>query len=210
MQKRRRDAKGLVAAMLDTIEHRGPDGRGAIVDAPVAVGMTRLAIVDLEGGDQPIWNEDESIAVVCNGEIYNYPALRRDLEKRGHRFRTHSDCEVIVHLYEEYGDAVAEYLEGMFAFAVYDSKRRRLVLARDRLGIKPLFLAQTPAAVVFGSEIKALLCDGSVDRELDLQAVDEYLTYTYVPAPRTMYSGIQKVRPGTTVTIATNGHTASE
>ena len=203
--KERCDADVLLGAMLQTIRHRGPDGSGQLIDGAFALGMTRLAIIDLEGGDQPIYNEDRSIAVICNGEIYNYREIRRDLKKSGHRFRTNSDCEVLVHLYEQYGDAVAEHVEGMFAFAIYDSQRRRMLLARDRLGIKPLFLADTSRAVIFGSEIKALLCHPGIDRSLDLQAVDEYLTYTYVPAPRTIYRGIRKVSPGTCITIDEHG-----
>jgi len=192
--------------MLDSIEHRGPDGRGVLIDSPFALGMTRLAIIDLEGGDQPIYNEDGSIAVICNGEIYNFRELRRSLEKSGHRFRTDSDCEVLVHLYEEFGDGVAEHAHGMFAFAIFDLRQRQLLLARDRLGIKPLFIAETPEAVVFGSEIKSILGEPSVDRGLDLQAVDEYLTYTYIPAPRTIYRGVRKVLPGSLVKITAEGH----
>jgi len=209
VQKQGFTGERLIECMLAAIGHRGPDGRGILVDAPFVIGMTRLAIIDLEGGNQPIYNEDSSIAVVCNGEIYNFRELRRDLEKRGHRFRTDSDCEVLVHLYEEYGDEVAEHAHGMFAFAIFDAQRRQLLLARDRLGIKPLFIAETADTVVFGSEIKSILHEPSVDRSLDLQAVDEFLTYTYIPAPRTIYRGIRKVPPGSVVKITADGEVAT-
>src|SRR5919108_188534 len=144
-------------AMSATLVHRGPDADGQLLDGPVAIASRRLSIIDLQTGDQPIANEDGTVHVVHNGELYNYRELRARLEHAGHRFATHSDTEVLVHLYEEHGDAFAERLRGMFAFAIWDSRRRRLLLARDRLGIKPLYYAERAGTFVFGSEIKALL-----------------------------------------------------
>ncbi len=199
VERKRPASQSDIDAMLDTIRRRGPDGRGSFVEESVAIGMTRLAIIDLETGDQPIFNEDRSIAIVCNGEIYNFRALRKELEAAGHRFSTNSDSEVIVHLYEEHGDRAPEYLQGMFAFAVFDRRRKRVLLARDRLGIKPLFIAETDDRIVFGSEIKALLCDPGIDSSLDPQALFEFMTYTYIPYPLTIHKGIRKVPPAHTV-----------
>jgi asparagine synthase (glutamine-hydrolysing) len=192
-------------AMNDQIVRRGPDGAGHYFDGTVGLAMRRLAIIDLQGGQQPIFNEDRSVCVVFNGEIYNYRQLRAQLLAKGHRFTTHSDTEVIVHLYEEYGAELAIYLEGMFAFAIWDIAKRRLLLARDRLGIKPLFIARTPSGVLFGSEIKALRATGLPRSDLDWQGLDEYLTYTNVPSPRTIYAGISQVPPGTYITISESG-----
>src|SRR5215210_6505712 len=146
-----RDALG---AMNDTLRHRGPDSDGMLVEGPVGLAMRRLSIIDLEGGDQPIFNEDRSIAVVQNGEIYNYAALRDELARQGHSFATHSDTEVLVHLYEEHGPRFVERLRGMFAVAVWDAERARLVLARDRFGIKPLYYRDAPGELAFASELK--------------------------------------------------------
>lgn len=194
--------------MNASIERRGPDGAGRYFDGTVGLAMRRLAIIDLEGGQQPIFNEDRSVCVVFNGEIYNYRELRQALIARGHRFQTHSDTEVIVHLYEEHGTDLAEHLDGMFAFALWDMRERRLLLARDRLGIKPLFIAKTPSGILFGSEIKAIRAAGLVPAELDWQALDEYLTYTNVPCPRTIYAGIRQVEPATCVQISQTGETS--
>src|SRR5438552_17591986 len=147
----------LVARMCSVIEHRGPDSRGTFVDDGVGLGIQRLAIIDLQTGDQPIYNEDGSVVVVLNGEIYNYVELREGLEARGHRFATRSDTEVIVHLYEDHGDDCVEHLRGMFAFALWDRKRRRLLCGRDRVGKKPLFYATRDGDFWFGSEAKAIL-----------------------------------------------------
>jgi asparagine synthase (glutamine-hydrolysing) len=187
--------------MTDMIVHRGPDGQGLHVDPPVLMGMRRLSIIDVAGGDQPIGNEDGTIQVVFNGEIYNYRELRAELEQRGHRFRTKSDTEVLVHLYEEHGDDFPKHLNGMFAFSLHDRTRRRVLLARDQIGIKPLFVARLAGHVVFGSEIKALLESGLVPRELDHDALAEFMTWEYVPAPRTLFRAVRKLEPGCTLAI---------
>src|SRR5437016_12016007 len=148
--------------MRDVLRHRGPDGEGLLIDGPVGLGHRRLAIVDLAGGQQPMTNEDGNVWITYNGEIYNHAALRPSLELLGHRYRTRSDTETIVHLYEELGERCVERLQGMFAFAVWDRARRRLLLARDRLGIKPLYYASTDRELVFASEIKAILAGGTV------------------------------------------------
>jgi len=191
--------------MNATIARRGPDGEGFLHEGPVGLAMRRLAIIDLDGGNQPIFNEDRSVAVVFNGEIYNYPALRRELERRGHHFSTHSDTEVIVHLYEDHGPECFTHLEGMFAVALWDRRRKLLVLARDPLGIKPLFIAERPDGIVFGSEIKAVLASGAIDRQLDPIAFEQYMTYTYVPQPRTIYRAVRKLAPGSLLLIDERG-----
>ena len=191
--------------MNNRIFRRGPDGAGQYFDGTVGLAMRRLAIIDLKSGDQPIFNEDRSVCVVFNGEIYNYRQLRRQLIAAGHRFATDSDTEVIVHLYEEYGGDLPRYLEGMFAFALWDIRNRRLLIARDRLGIKPLYVAELPRGLLFASEIKSLLATGLVSQELDWQALDEYLTYTNVPCPRTIYASIRQILPGTTWIYEANG-----
>jgi asparagine synthase (glutamine-hydrolysing) len=195
--------------MNDVIFRRGPDGEGVLHTGPVGLAMRRLAIIDLAGGWQPVYNEDRSVAVVFNGEIYNYRALREGLRARGHQFRTDSDTEVIVHLYEEKGADLVQDLEGMFAFALWDARQEQLLLARDRLGIKPLYMAQLPGGVLFGSEIKSLLSTGLVPPDIDWQAMDEFFTYTFIPAPRSIYRAITKVPPGTTVTVDAQGRLQS-
>lgn len=197
--------ESLLQGMNDAIRRRGPDGAGMLHEGPVGLAMRRLAIIDLMGGDQPVYNEDRSVAVVFNGEIYNFRELRAGLEQRGHRFYTHSDTEVIVHLYEEHGAGLVEHLQGMFTFALWDRRRQELLLARDRLGIKPLFIARLPNAILFGSEMKSLLATGLVPTDMDWEALDQYLAYTFVPAPRTIYKAIRKVAPGSTLTIARDG-----
>jgi asparagine synthase (glutamine-hydrolysing) len=183
--------------MCDLIKHRGPDERGMFVRDNAALGMQRLAIIDLKGGSQPIFNEDESIAVIFNGEIYNYRELKSELEKLGHRFKTNSDTETIVHAYEEFGTDCVHYLRGMFAFAVYDFKNRKLFLARDRVGKKPLFYCTTPDGdFVFGSELKVLLEYGKVNREIDPVALDAYLAFGYVPEEFCIFKNIYKLLPG--------------
>ena len=177
----------------NSIRHRGPDGDGFHVSGKVALGMRRLSIIDLAGGDQPIFNEDKTIAIVFNGEIYNFRDLRKDLEARGHRFSTHSDTEVIVHLYEDYGDACVDHLRGMFAFALHDIRRGRVLIARDRLGIKPVYYHRSNGRLVFASEIKALLECPQVPREPDFAGIDAYLTLRYSPGPESMFAGISKL-----------------
>ena len=182
--------------MCDVMVHRGPDDFGGLTHAEVALGMRRLSIVDVGGGHQPLGSEDGAIQVVCNGEIYNSAPLRSALLARGHTFRSASDVEVIAHLYEEEGtDAIAK-LDGMFAFALWDARRHRLVLGRDRLGIKPLYVAETGGRLLFGSEAKCLLA-GGLEPAVDLQALHDYLTLGYVPDPASIYAGARQLAPGT-------------
>jgi asparagine synthase (glutamine-hydrolysing) len=198
-----------LAAMRDTMVHRGPDSAGMLVCDTADLAMRRLAIIDVVAGQQPLTSEDGQVHVVCNGEIYNYRELRPRLERAGHTFRTGSDCEVVVHAYEEYGDEFLSHLNGMFALAVWDDRRRRLVLARDRVGIKPLFYASHVGLLLFASEPKALLAYPGFPRVLDLVALDQYLTYHYVPTPRSMFAGVSKVRPGHAL-IVQNGNVSEK
>jgi len=186
----------LVTTIRDAMAHRGPDDAGDYHDAHVALGVRRLSIIDVAGGHQPIPNEDRTVWVALNGEIYNYRELRQDLETAGHRFTTQSDTEVLVHLYEERGERFLEALRGMFGLAAWDARRQRLILARDRLGIKPLYYTTVGTALWFASELKALLRHPAVSRDLDLTALDQYLCHEYVPAPRSIIRGIQKLPPG--------------
>ena len=189
--------RGVLTAMTDAVAHRGPDAAGYHVAPGIGLGHRRLSIIDLSTGDQPLANEDGTVWTVFNGEIYNFADVRADLVARGHRFRTSSDTEIIVHGYEEWGDRAVERFRGMFAFAVWDARRRRLLLARDRVGVKPLYYADLPGrGIVFGSELKSLLEDPDVPREWRPEAIDAYLTLLYVPAPGTIYQGIQKLEPG--------------
>ncbi len=187
--------RGTIEAMCASLRHRGPDDHGVHVQGPVGLGAARLSIIDVEGGHQPLCNEVGSIWAVQNGEIYNYAALRADLLRRGHRFTTHGDTEVLVHLYEEYGDDFVQRLHGMFAFALWDAPRQRLLLARDRLGIKPLVYMLHAGRLLWGSEIKAILTAG-VPRRVDPAALHDYLSFDYVPGPRTMFDGISKLPAG--------------
>ncbi|MBK9306958.1 MAG: asparagine synthase (glutamine-hydrolyzing) [Nitrospira sp.] len=182
--------------MNNVLIRRGPDESGIFLEPGVGLAMRRLSVIDLDTGRQPIHNEDATVWVVFNGEIYNYRDLRALLSKRGHRFYTNSDTEVIVHLYEEYGAKLVDHLRGMFAFSLWDKHRRRGLIARDRLGVKPLFYAQVGDTLLFGSELKAIIASGMVDRKLDQQALDAFMTYTYIPAPLTIYSGVRKLEPG--------------
>src|SRR5436305_12948402 len=181
--------------MSAAIAHRGPDDKGEVVMGEIGLAMRRLSIVDLAGGHQPMRNEDGTAWIVFNGEIYNHRELRRDLERRGHRFATASDTEVILHLYEGRGEHVVDELRGMFAFAVWDGRRRRLLLARDRFGQKPLFFRADGRRFLFASEIKSILTALPHAPEPDLQALDEYLTLRFIPSPRTMFKGIAKLPP---------------
>ncbi|MEZ5062959.1 MAG: asparagine synthase (glutamine-hydrolyzing) [Solirubrobacterales bacterium] len=185
----------LPLRMCARLEHRGPDSRGVHLDRNVALGIQRLRVIDLETGDQPIYNEDRSVVVVLNGEIYNHRELRSELRRRGHEFRTRSDTEVIVHLYEELGPDCVERLDGMFAFALWDARRRRLLLARDRVGKKPLFYSLRDGVVSFASELHALLADREIGRAVDPAAVDAFLQLGYVPAPRSILSEVSKLPP---------------
>ena len=177
--------------------HRGPDDEGAHHDGACAIGMRRLSIIDLAGGHQPLTNEDGTLWLVANGEIYNYRELRRELEARGHRFRTGSDCETILHLYEEHGDGFVSHLNGMFGFALWDSARKRLLIGRDPLGIKPIYVWTEGNRLLFASEAKALLAAPGVKAELDPVALHSYLALGYVPAPQSIFRGIRKLRPAT-------------
>ncbi len=177
--------------------HRGPDDEGTHCDGPLAFGMRRLSIIDVGGGHQPLTNEDGSLWLVANGEIYNYRALRDALVAQGHRFRTGSDCETILHLYEAHGDDCVLHLNGMFAFALWDSKRQRLLIGRDRLGVKPLYVAGDGQRLLFASEAKAILAVPGLRAELDPHALSSYLTLGYVPAPQSMFRGIRKLPPAT-------------
>jgi asparagine synthase (glutamine-hydrolysing) len=190
------DDVALVHAMCEVIRHRGPDDEGIHVDAGVGLGMRRLSIIDLVTGRQPIHNEDRTIWIVFNGEIYNYRELRDDLAGRGHRFYTASDTEAIVHAYEEWGEYAFLRLRGMFAVALWDQPKRTLLLARDRSGIKPLHYAQRDGRLFFGSEIKSLLAAGAVDRTLDVSALDHYLSFLYTPRNGSIFSGVHKLPPG--------------
>lgn len=186
-------ARELLHSMCERIIHRGPDSEGLFVTNGVALGMRRLAIIDLVTGEQPAFNEDKSVTVILNGEIYNYRELRAELEKRGHAFRSASDTEVLPHLYEEYGDNMLGQLNGMFAFALWDSRRRRLLIGRDRFGEKPLYWGVFDNTLLFASEPKVLLAHPAVRPALNLQALRQYLSFDYVPAPLSIYDGISKL-----------------
>ncbi|MEX2150331.1 MAG: asparagine synthase (glutamine-hydrolyzing) [Steroidobacteraceae bacterium] len=189
-------AQADVARMCDAMTHRGPDDAGYLVDGPVALGVRRLSIIDVAGGHQPIFNEDESVAVFYNGEIYNFRELRGWLESCGHRFRTASDTEVIVHLWEQVGMEFPRHLNGMFAIALYDRARQEVVLARDHVGIKPLYYALDSAGLVFGSEVKVLLASGRVARRLDVDGLAQFLSWEYVPGAGTLLQDIRRLEAG--------------
>jgi len=184
-----------VVRMCDAMTHRGPDDAGYLVEGPVALGMRRLSIIDLASGHQPIFNEDGTVGVVFNGEIYNYRELRARLESQGHRFRTASDTEVIVHLWEQVGIEFPKHLNGMFAIALFDRARQRLVLARDHVGIKPLYYALGREGLVFGSEVKVVLASGRVPRRLDVDGLAQYLSWEYVPGAGTLLKDIRRLEP---------------
>ncbi len=198
---RREERAQIARRMCNAIEHRGPDDEGFYLDDNAALGMRRLSIIDLASGHQPISNEDGSLWIVFNGEIYNYRELRADLITRGHTFRTHSDTESIIHLYEEYGERCVEHLRGMFAFAIWDTRQRQLFLARDRVGVKPLHYCQIGDTLLFASEIKSLLQHPLVTRRVNFPAIADFLTFGYVPDPATAFSGIAKLPPGHTLTF---------
>jgi asparagine synthase (glutamine-hydrolysing) len=188
--------ESLLDQMGQVLSHRGPDDHGHYVGRGVGIGMRRLSIIDVAGGHQPIANEDETVWLVLNGEVYNFKGLRKELEQKGHRFRTRTDTEVIVHLYEEAGPAFFKRLRGMFALALWDVKRERLILGRDRIGEKPLYVRRDSRGLLFASELKAILQVEEVPRRLNLTALQEYLALGYVPAPLTMLEGIEKILPG--------------
>jgi asparagine synthase (glutamine-hydrolysing) len=194
-------AESELQAMIFRLHHRGPDGYGYHRDGEIGLAHARLSIIDLAGGSQPIHNEDKSVWVVFNGEIFNYLELRQALEPRGHRFYTHSDTEVIVHLYEEYGDDFVQHLNGQFAIALWDARRRRLVLARDRTGIRPLFYCRSAGRLFFASEIKALFACAEVPRRLNARGLGQIFTYWSTLEPQTVYDGIESLPPGHCLSI---------
>lgn len=194
--RRRPVERSVLQAMGDSIAHRGPDGAGYRVKPGLGLVHRRLSIIDLAGGDQPIGNEDDSVHVIFNGEIYNFMELRAALEAKGHRFRTRSDTEVLVHLYEDEGVRMVERLRGMFAFALWDQKYERLLLARDRVGIKPLYVYRDAEKLIFGSEIKAILAHPHVGREIDAAALEDYLAFGIVPGSRSIFRRIEKLPAG--------------
>jgi len=198
-------APGVLDRMTDAMTHRGPNDRGTYVADGIALGVRRLSIVDVEGGHQPLANEDETVWTVQNGELYNHGEIRHRLEARGHRFRTRSDTEILPHLYEESGPAFPEQLRGMFGIAVWDSQKRRAVLTRDRLGIKPLYYADTGDLLVFGSELKSVLASGLVGTELDYEAIDAFLTLGFVPGPLTPLAAVRKLMPGHSLVVDPSG-----
>ena len=195
----------LLRAMTGILAHRGPDGDGHHEDGRVGLGHRRLSIIDLATGEQPMSNDDASVWITFNGEIYNYRELRRELESRGYRFRTASDTEVILKAYEAFGPDCVGRLRGMFAFALWDARRRRLFLARDRAGIKPLVYAWDGRRLLFASELKALLEDPDLARELDSEALRDYLTFLYIPSPKTIFRGIRKLPPASYLLLDADG-----
>ena len=201
--------ENLIQTMTDTMIHRGPDDKGQYVNGPVALGMRRLSIIDLDSGHQPIHNEDGTIWIVFNGEIYNFRALRHELAGRGHTFYTKSDTEVIVHAYEEWGDDFLLRLNGIFGLSIWDERKKRLLLARDPFGVKPLYYYTDGKRLLWGSEIKAILADSSVPRTVDRRALDLFLTFRFVPSPFTLFQNIRKIPPGHRV-IAENGNLHEE
>ncbi|MDP1946756.1 MAG: asparagine synthase (glutamine-hydrolyzing) [Nitrospirota bacterium] len=197
----RRCEQDLIAKMRDIFAYRGPDDAGLYLDGPVGLGQRRLSIIDLGGGHQPMSNEEGSLCIVFNGEIYNYRMLRQELIAKGYRFRTESDTEVILHLYAERGEACVHALNGMFAFAIWDKKRRQLFLARDRMGVKPLYYASAPGGFIFGSEIKAVLASGMISARCREEAVAEYMLFRQVAGPESLFRDVMSLPPGCTLTL---------
>ncbi len=195
----------MLKMMTDVIEHRGPNDSGFWTDNRIGLGFRRLSIIDLQEGHQPLANEDDTIWIIFNGEIYNYKSLRSDLESKGHRFRTHTDTEVIVHLYEEYGDSCVNYLRGMFSFVIWDKHKQQLFGARDHFGIKPFYYAIQDHQFVFGSEIKSILLADGISRQLHWQSFVQYMSFQYVPEPNTMFAGIQKLPPAHFIKVSYEG-----
>lgn len=190
------DIRDTIHLMTSALMHRGPDDHDTYIDQAVALGSRRLSIIDVANGKMPLHNEDKSLWIVFNGEIYNFPELREELLQKGHCFSTNTDTEVILHLYEDYGTECVTKLNGMFAFALWDIKNQSLFLARDRLGIKPLHYIEYPGGLVFASEIKAILKHPMIEARLDYVGVSKYLTYEYVPAPHCILQGFRKLEPG--------------
>lgn len=194
----------ILKNMSDKIIHRGPDDEGFYLNRNIGMAVRRLSIIDIQGGKQPIENEDGSIVVVYNGEIYNHNILRKELEKEGHQFKTRCDTEILVHLYEEFGTKMVDYLNGMFAFAIYDRKQNCLVIARDRLGIKPIYYVNTDEWMIFGSEIKSFLPYPDFQVELDNESLHHYLTFRYVPSPKAIYKKVKKLPAGSLIELSIN------
>lgn len=197
----RRAKRDLLNRMTDTIIHRGPDSAGCFIEANLGLGFRRLSIIDLAGGDQPLYNEDGSLVLVCNGEIYNYHELKHQLEQKGHVFRTQSDVEVLLHLYEEEGEDLLQKLNGQFAFVLYDSRKKTLFLARDQFGINPLYFTVADGVLIFASEIKAILEHPLVERQIDLTGLDQILSFPGLISPRTIFKGIESLKSGHFVTV---------
>ena len=196
----------VLKRMCDTLKHRGPDEEGYYTSGQIGLGIRRLSIIDLSTGSQPIHNEDKSIWVIDNGEIYNFQDLRKELENRGHKFYTKTDTETIVHLYEEYGERCVDHLRGMYAFAVWDEKNKKLFIARDRIGKKPLYYTVINGSLIFGSEIKPILEYLGYTPEIDLGSINLYLTYQYIPSPKTIWKGINRLLPASTLTCNNTGN----
>ncbi len=197
--------RATLSRMTAVLRHRGPDGEGQLVQGQIGLGHRRLSIIDLEGGGQPIGNEDGSLQVVFNGEIYNFIELRQELEEDGHSFQTRSDTEVIVHAFEKWGKECVSHFNGMFAFALWNARRQELFLARDHLGIKPLYYTDLGSRILFASEIKSLLQDPDCPRGVDNQALADLFTFRYVPSPKTLFYKIRKLSPGHRMTISHRG-----
>lgn len=196
--------EAVLHSMCETILHRGPNSEGLWLDDTVALGMRRLSIIDLHTGDQPVFSEDKTVIVMMNGELYNYREVRSDLEKKGHKFITKSDTEILPHLYEEYGEDLVDHLNGMYAFSLWDTRKKKLIIARDRFGEKPLYYGVFDGKLLYASEPKAILAHPSVKPELNLDALRHYLSYDYVPAPHSIYKGISKL-PAAHVMTVENG-----
>jgi len=197
--------ESIVQKMLACLHHRGPDDKGTFVSQSIVLGPSRLAIIDLTTGRMPICNEDKTIWIVFNGEIYNFRALREYLLKKGHQFSTYSDTEVIVHLYEEFGVECVQHLNGIFAFAIWDSRQQKLYVARDRMGIKPLYYTEVDGQLIFASEMKALLAHPKVKRDIDPISLNEYLSFEYVPSPRTIITNVSRLPSGSWLTYSEVG-----
>ncbi|PYX50594.1 MAG: asparagine synthase (glutamine-hydrolyzing), partial [Acidobacteria bacterium] len=197
--------RDTLVTMNEKIVHRGPDDDGLFTEENIGLAMRRLSIIDVHTGHQPISNEDRSIWIVFNGEIYNHQELRKDLESRGHRYSSKSDTETIVPLYEQYGADCVKHLRGMFAFAIWDRSKRRLFMARDRLGIKPLYYLYDGQTLLFGSEIKAILVYPGVKPEFNRSTLAEYLAFGYIAGAESMYAGVRKLLPGHTLTLEERG-----
>src|SRR5687767_3406248 len=202
--KPNRNAEAVLHSMCETIVHRGPDSEGLWIDDQAALGMRRLSIIDLKTGDQPVFNCDRSVIVMMNGELYNYREVRADLEKLGHKFTTKSDTEILPHLYEEYGEDLLDHVNGMYAFSLWDKRKKKLIIARDRFGEKPLYYGVFGGRLIWASEPKALLAHPSVTPELDLNALRHYVSFDYVPAPMSIYKGVAKL-PAAHMLIVENG-----